>query len=370
LEFLSEYGLFLAKTITFVVALIVLVGFVVSASMKGQHEERGHIEVNKINEKYDDMLDVLNAAILDEQALKEQEKQRKKAEKELKQANKKKAKESKQKAGKAKSVEANVEAGEDTEELGKPRVFIIDFVGDMKASATEELRRVITSILAVVSKRDEIVVRLESAGGLVHSYGLASSQLSRITSKEIPLTICVDKVAASGGYMMACVANKIIAAPFAVIGSIGVVAQLPNFHKILKKNDVDYEMLTAGEYKRTLTMFGENTEKGRKKFVDDLEDTHVLFKEFITEHRDIVDIDDVATGEIWFGSRALDKKLIDEVQTSDEYLYDKIKDNDIYEISFVQKKNLAQKVGLSVESALERVFSNWWQKLNGRIFTS
>ena len=364
MEFFIEYGLFLAKTVTFLVAIVVLVGFIISAGMKNQQDEKGHIEVKKVNEKYEDMLHILKASILDESDLKEEEKKRKKTEKEEKKAAKKKAKE---KSKQVKNEVAEYEVVEDKE--SKPRVFVADFVGDIKASATEELRRVITAILAVARKNDEIVVRLESPGGMVHSYGLASSQLARITSKNLSLTVCVDKVAASGGYMMACVANKIVAAPFAVIGSIGVVAQLPNFHKLLKKNNIEYEMLTAGEYKRTLTMFGENTDKGRKKFVEDLEDTHVLFKEFITDHRENINIDEIATGEIWFGKRALEKNLVDDIQTSDEYLLDKIQNSDVFEVSYIQKKSVAEKLGISVEASVERVVSNWWQKLNNKIFS-
>lgn len=362
MEFLSDYGLFLAKTITFVLAVIVIVGFVVSASMKNQHEEKGHIEVKRINEKYEQMLEEVKACVLEEVELKEEEKQRKKLEKEKQKELKRSLKVAKGK----KKTEGNKEA--DNKTL-KQRVYILDFMGDIKASATEELRRVITAVLAIARKEDEIVVRLESQGGMVHSYGLASSQLARITGKEIPLTVCVDKVAASGGYMMACVANKIVAAPFAILGSIGVVAQLPNFHKLLKKNDIDYEMLTAGEYKRTLTMFGENTDKGRKKFVEDLEDTHVLFKEFIVEHRKAVNIDEVATGEIWFGLRAMEKNLIDQISTSDEYLFSKIESADLFEVSYQHKKTLAEKFGISIEIAMERVLSNWWQKLNNKIFS-
>lgn len=357
MDFLTNYGLFLAKTITFVIAIIIVFGFIVSAGMKNQQDDKGRIEVKRINDKYEDMLEDVKAAVLEEAEFKEQEKQRKKAEKEKQKSLKKSAKASK-----------NKEA-DSTEQTTKPRVYILDFVGDIKASATEELRRVVTAVLAIARKQDEVVVRLESQGGMVHSYGLASSQLARITGKEIPLTICVDKVAASGGYMMACVANKIIAAPFAILGSIGVVAQLPNFHKLLKKNDIDYEMLTAGEYKRTLTIFGENTEKGRKKFMEDLEDTHVLFKEFITEHRPSVNIDEVATGEIWFGRRARDKNLIDEISTSDEYLFSKIETADLFEVKYQHKKSLPEKLGLSVETAMERVFTNWLQKLNNKIFT-
>ena len=243
-----------------------------------------------------------------------------------------------------------------------------DFHGDIKASATEELREVVTAILSVASDDDEVVVRLESQGGMVHSYGLASSQLRRITSRNIPLTICVDKVAASGGYMMACVGQKILCAPFAIIGSIGVLAQLPNFHRLLKKHDVDYEMFTAGEYKRTITMFGENTDKDREKFTEDLEDTHVLFKDFIRENREQVNIDDVATGEVWFGTRALERNLVDAIGTSDQYLYDLKDDADIFEVQFTQKKSIPEKLGISVEHGIDRLATRWWQRFNSRYF--
>jgi serine protease SohB len=241
---------------------------------------------------------------------------------------------------------------------------VLDFHGDIKASACDNLREEVSALLSQAQPTDEVVVKLESGGGMVHSYGLASSQLARITQKKIPLTVCVDKVAASGGYMMACVADKIIAAPFAIIGSIGVIAQLPNFHKLLKKNDVDFEMFTAGEYKRTVTMFGENTPKGREKFVEDLEDVHVLFKEFVSEHRPQVDIATVATGEVWFGRRALGVKLVDELQTSDEYLLSQSEMADIYEVEFAHKKSLPEKLGFAAQGAVDRLLLTWWERLH------
>ncbi len=350
MEFLTEYGLFLAKTITFVVAVAVIVVLVVSAGMKSQPKEKGHLEVTKINENFEELADTLKASVLSEERLKAEDKEKKKEEKEAKK---------KEKKDKKKSL--------DTED--KKRIFVMDFDGDIKASATQELRECITAILSFAKESDEVIVRLESQGGMVHSYGLAASQLKRITNANLPLTVCVDKVAASGGYMMACVANKIVSAPFAIIGSIGVVAQLPNFHRLLKKHDVDYEMLTAGEYKRTLTMFGENTEKGREKFIEDLEDTHVLFKDFITENRNVVDIESVATGEIWFGTRALAKNLVDELETSDQYLYNLKGEADIFEVKFVHKKTIAEKMGINVEASLDRLLLRWLQRFNTRIFS-
>ena len=364
MEFLAEYGMFLAKTITFVVAIGIVVGLIVSVSARGRRADRGHIEVNKLNEKFEDMRDILRDAMLDPEEYKLQEKAEKKRLKEEKAEQKRVAK-LKAAAEKKRAQGAEQSSSAETElPAPKKRVFVLDFQGDIKASACDNLREEITAVLSLAQPTDEVVVKLESGGGMVHSYGLASSQLARISHKKIPLTVCVDKVAASGGYMMACVADKVIAAPFAILGSIGVIAQLPNFHKLLKKNDIDYEMFTAGEYKRTVTMFGENTPKGREKFVEDLEDVHVLFKEFVSEHRPQVDIATVATGEVWFGRRALDVKLIDELQTSDEYLLAQSETADIYEVEFAHKKSLPEKLGMAAQGAADRLLLTWWERVH------
>lgn len=346
MEFLYEYGLFFAKTVTFVVAVGVILALIISAGLKNKGTSDGSIEVTKLNEQYKQATDTLKTVIYDADTLKQEAK-----------AEKKKLKE----AQKAKKTAKDPEPY-------KKRLYLLDFDGDIKASAVESFREEITAVLSLATENDEVVVRLESGGGMVHSYGLASSQLTRIKNKGVPLTICVDKVAASGGYMMACVANKICAAPFAIIGSIGVIAQLPNFHKLLKKNDVDFEMLTAGEYKRTLTMFGENTDKGREKFVDDLEKTHGLFKRFVSDQRPMVDIDKVATGEIWFGSQAKEQALIDELMTSDDYITNQVDTADIYQVAYSVKKSLPEKLGLQTRLAVEGAISGVLNKLNSARF--
>ncbi len=223
-------------------------------------------------------------------------------------------------------------------------IFVLDFNGDIAASAVTTLREQITALLQVARPVDEILIRLESPGGMVHSYGLAASQLARIREKKIPLTICVDKVAASGGYMMACLADKIISAPFAIIGSIGVVASLPNLNKLLKKNDIDYLEMTAGEYKRTLTPLGEITEKGKAKFQEQLEDTHELFKDHIKKYRENLDLNAVATGEYWYGLKALELNLVDEIKTSDDYLLEASQIYDIYHIFTPKKESFKDKL--------------------------
>ncbi|SFR39693.1 serine protease SohB [Marinobacter gudaonensis] len=337
MEFLTEYGLFLAKIVTFVIAAVVVISVVVSAAQKdrGDQDGEGELKIRKLNEKYRKLREAIEARLMSDQQRKVFEKARKKKEKLEKKASKKKK-----------------EASDEDSDRG--RVFVLDFDGDIKASDTDPLRRAITAVLSVADpERDEVVIRLESGGGLVHSYGLAAAQLDRIRSKGVRLTACVDKVAASGGYMMACVADRIVASPFAILGSIGVVAQLPNFHRFLKKNDVDFEVLTAGEHKRTLTIFGENTDKGRQKFLEDLEDTHGLFKEYVSERRPDLDIAAVANGDIWFGKRALDVKLIDEIKTSDEYLIEACDRADVVSVSYQRKRTLPEKLGLATSAALE-----------------
>jgi len=318
LEFLFEYGLFLAKSVTVLAVILVVVIAVFSASQRQRDPEAGHIEVKNLNDSLAQITHSLKSVVLNPEARKLDLK-----------AEKKKSKE------KQKNQKHAVKEGE----RERARMFVIDFKGDIQASEVNSLREEITAALSVAQQEDEVLVRLESPGGVVHGYGLAASQLQRVRSRGITLTVVVDKVAASGGYMMACIANRVLAAPFALLGSIGVVAQIPNFHRLLQKNDIDYEVLTAGEYKRTLTVFGENTDKAREKFVDDLEDVHALFKEFVKEHRPAVDIEEVATGEAWFGRRALEHRLVDELKTSDEYIIERCDEMDVFHIRYVIHKH-------------------------------
>jgi len=355
LEFITEYGLFLAKSVTVLVTILVIIGFGLSMGQKHKGDEKGHIEITRLNDKYEATIEALKDVIVDEDIRKSELKEQEKKDKLEAKARKKAAKKG---------------HGSDEAPSTKARVFVLNFDGDIKASAVENMREEITSVLGIATSDDEIVVRLESGGGMVHSYGLASSQLDRIKKLNIPLTVCVDKVAASGGYMMACVADRILAAPFAIMGSIGVVAQLPNFHRLLQKNNIDFEMLTAGEHKRTLTMFGENTDKAREKFVEDLEDTHDLFKDFVGEHRPAVKIDEVANGDVWYGKRALENCLVDELMTSDEYINNRIKDAEVFEVEYVHRKTIQEKLGIAVQGAADRLIITWLTRLQSSRFFS
>lgn len=366
MEFLYEYLGFLARAVTIVVAIMVVLGFVfANASRRGGRESaEGVLEVKHLNRELDDLKAALEGAVVSPEEQKYLTKTREAEDKKKRKAESKAAKaahKAAQKAAKSRSEsQTEPETPDPAEEAGK--VYVLNFVGDLQASALDQLRQEVTSVLTVATPADEVVVRLESPGGVVHSYGLAASQLQRIRAQNIPLTATIDKVAASGGYMMAAVADKILAAPFAVVGSIGVVAQVPNVHRLLKKHDVDVELITAGEHKRTLTMLGENTDEGREKFTEQLEDIHKLFQEHVVANRDVVDIKEVATGEAWYGQRAIDVKLVDRLITSDSYLAACAAERDVYLLRWtVQKKPLERLLG-GIGGSINRGLNSAWQQ--------
>lgn len=363
MEYLIQYGMFLAKAATIVVAIVIVIG-AISATGNRQRKsgKKGQIRVTHLNEHFDDMKDSLRQSVLEKEQLKQVHKREKK---QAKLESKELAKSAKEAAKKA-DAESTAEAVEPQDR--KKRVYVISFTGNIAADEVTSLREEITAILTLAEPRDEVVLRLESPGGMVHAYGLASSQLLRIKSKQIPLTICVDKVAASGGYMMACLADRLVAAPFAIIGSIGVLVQLPNFHRILQKNEIDYEIISAGEFKRTLTQFGEITQKGRDKVQEEVETMHDIFKAWIKNHRPSVEIDKIATGETWVGTQAKERYMVDEIRTSDECIVAACENADVYEIEYEIPKSLQDKIGGAFQGTVEKLFSNWIGKSTTKNF--
>ncbi|WP_127958350.1 protease SohB [Serratia microhaemolytica] len=342
MEFISGYGLFLAKVATLVIAIALLALLVVSLGQrKGQ--QKGELQLTDLGEQYRDMQREMRMARMDPAEQKRWHKQ----------SNKQHKSEEKQKKQQAKSGKI---------EASKPCLYVIDFNGSVDAHEVNSLREEVSAILAVATAADRVLLRLESPGGAVHGYGLAASQLTRLREKGIGLTIAVDKVAASGGYMMACVAERIVAAPFAIIGSIGVVIQVPNFHRLLKKNDIDIELHTAGEFKRTLTLFGENTEAGREKCREELNQTHQLFKQFVHQQRPSLDIDSVATGEHWFGMQAKEKGLIDDIGTSDDLVLAEMENREVIQVRYTRRKRLVDRFTHSAAESLDRLLLRWWQR--------
>ena len=329
-HFFAEYGLFLLKVITIVVAIVVIIGVVAAAGRKAGHEG---LDVESINKKYRALANTLRDAVTQKSERKKEAKAEKKREK-------------------AAAKDAS----------SRPRSFVIDFKGDLKASAVPSLREEVSAILDVAAPEDEVILRLENHGGVVHEHGLAASQLARIRDRDISLTVCVDKVAASGGYLMACVASKIYAAPFAILGSIGVLAQIPNFSRLLDSHGIDFEQITAGKYKRTVTMFGENTDEDRAKLKEELEDVHTLFKAAVSKYRPDLDLDKVATGEHWYGTQALELGLADEIKTSDELLTELAVDRELYQLTYNIKQPLQKRLMATFDSMLEKVDAAGWRR--------
>lgn len=333
IEFLSEYGLFLAKTLTLVIGILVVFSTLFSLAQRTR-SEGGTLTITSVNQKMTEIRQSLLGEIFSKGEWKKWVKEQKKAAKEKKKTD----------------AESN-------------RLFVVRFDGDMRASQVTPLRECISAIVEIANPKDEVLVVLESPGGFVPNYGLAASQLQRIREHKLNLTVAIDKCAASGGYLMACVANTILAAPFAIIGSIGVVGQLPNFHRLLKKHNIDFELHTAGEYKRTLTIFGENTDKDREKFQEEIEETHTLFKEFIAMHRPSVVLSEVATGEHWHAAVAKKLNLIDGLQTSDDFILDKTKSHDVYELAYEVKPKLSERLfggmSLAVENTLLKLVNRF-----------
>ena len=327
---------FFIDTVIIIAAILLTLAGILSIASKGKLKSPHQLRVKKLNESYTHFKETLEKATLSKAEIKKQEK--------LQKREKKQRKKNK------------------TQAAPKPQVFVLDFSGDIKARAVSALREEITALLTLAKPADEVVLRLESGGGVVHGYGLAAAQLLRLKEKGIKLTICVDKIAASGGYMMACIADQLLAAPFAIIGSIGVIAQLPNFNRLLKEKHIDFEQITAGEYKRTLTVFGENTEKGREKMQEEIIDIDGLFKDFVKTQRPQLEMSKVATGEHWFGTRAKALALVDKLLTSDDYLLQASQHKAIYAVHYEKKKKLSEKFALAAQATVNHLFFSWWKE--------
>lgn len=335
-EWLADYGMFLAQVVTLACAVVLVIA--ISTRTRGK-EERSRLCIEELTTRYRTRQRRLRLAGM-------VRKQRRAALKAFKKADRQEAK-----------------ARHDGEGKQRPCVWVLDFHGDIKASGTSRLGEEISLLLGVIEAGDEVVIRLESPGGLVHAYGLAAAQLDRLREAGVSTTVCIDRVAASGGYLMACCGDQLRAAPFAVIGSIGVVAQVPNVHRLLKKHDIDVELLTAGRYKRTLTVLGENTREGREKFVENLENTHELFKRHVAERRPGLDMEAIATGEIWYGSEAVENGLIDAVGTSEAYLLERMQQARVVSLTLKKQRGLAERLGMAMSGGMERAVQRLYEAI-------
>jgi len=342
MDFIVQYGVFLLKVITIVIAILLPILMIINSSKGRSISEKGHLQIKNLSDQFENMGFAIQGTLMTPKALK-------KFRKEL---HKQKKKEEKNPAKDQQSI------------------FVLNFNGDIQASEVDKLKHEINAILVSDTKCKEVVLKVESGGGSAYAYGLCAAELKRLVDNKIKLTVCIDKVAASGGYLMSCVATKIVAAPWALVGSIGVIAQMPNINKLLKKNLVDFEMHTAGEFKRTLTVFGENTEEGRSKFKAELEDLHIIFKDFVKDNRPEIDTSVVATGEVWQGEKALAVGLIDEISTSDDYLVKLSKKFKLFQIDYIEKKNLSERFAFAAETFFNKTVLKIYDSLNKSRFIS
>jgi serine protease SohB len=331
-EALIQYGLFLAETVTLLAALTVALGIVVTLVSRQARagRQRPVVELKNLNQRYDRLAHAMRDQLLPAPHAKAARKADRRHEKAETKQQRREAKQHPTDGAPAASV--------------RPRLFVVDFHGDLRASQVAALREEVTAVLITATQADEVLLRLENPGGAVHEQGLAASQLQRLRDRGIRLTVAVDTMAASGGYMMACVADRIIAAPFAVVGSIGVIDQLPNFHRLLDRAGIDYEQFKGGESKRTVTMFTATTDEDRAKRSEQVVAVHDLFKQFVAAHRPGLDLTRVATGEYWYGTQALELGLVDELMTSDDYLLAARERAEVFQLRFTGARSLRQRL--------------------------
>ncbi|CAB3976441.1 protease SohB [Candidatus Azoamicus ciliaticola] len=317
---LTDYTIFFLKIITIIILLLLTI---ITCLIIIKNKDNKYIEIKNINKKYITLKKMFLSEIL------------KKTEK--------------------KNIIKNINKEEKI--IKTKNLFILNFNGDINASDINNLKDILSILILNKKYVDEVLIKLTSNGGIVTNYGLAATQLKRLKNENINLTISIDTIAASGGYMMACVANKIIASHFSIIGSIGVLGIIPNINKMLNKNNIEIEYHTSGKYKKTLSVIGENTEIGRKKFIESLENTHFLFKNFVKENRSQINIDEIATGEYWYGIDALKLNLIDKIQTSDEYIMENLNNTKIYEIKLNEKTNIKNKIKENIHNILFNILN-------------
>lgn len=310
----QELLLFVAKAAIGVVSAGIVVILIARAARSGGESARGRLRVTRLNDRVGELEAIVRLPRLGKKERKAWIKKR----------------------------EAE-ESGFETS--GQPATFVIDFKGDLQASAVEELRETVSAVIAGHREGDEVLLRIESPGGTVHGYGLAASQLARLRAAKLRVVACVDKVAASGGYMMACESDEVVAAPFAIVGSIGVVASVPNLHRLLEKYGVDYEEMTAGEHKRTVSLFGKIEPEGREKFLEQLAEIHTLFREHVLRNRPNAKAELIATGEHWAASQAVELGLVDRIATSDDEVMRRVKEREVYEVSFRRPRSWQSRMG-------------------------
>jgi serine protease SohB len=250
----------------------------------------------------------------------------------------------------------------DEKPLAERPIAVVSFDGDVRATKRKIVSALIDELIVNKDKLSEAVVVVNSPGGSVAEYGLLYAEMERIRAAGISLTVCIDTYAASGGYLMSLPANRIVAAPFAFVGSVGVVAYSPNIHRLLKKHDIEPRLFTAGEFKRTVTLIGDDDEEAKQHFQHQLESLHGLFLAAVKKYRTGANFEKIGTGDHWTAeeSQTQNLGLVDHIATSREYLLKLNADRDLVHLS--QKKHM-------LEGGLGRFAAQLSEELVDRILT-
>lgn len=241
----------------------------------------------------------------------------------------------------------------DVVQEGAHNVFVIDYVGSMMASEVVYLTAKIDAIILKSNKDDEVVINITSPGGAVSGYGLVASQIKRLKTAGLKITATVDTVAASGGYMAAVVSDEIIAAPFAMVGSIGVVANVMIYEELLKNIGIQTNVYTSGDSKRTVVPSRVPNAEEEAKLEAQLEEIHSRFKDHVLSFRPDIDEDKVFTGQAFLAADAINFGLVDKIGTSDELLLNLYKDGHrLIEVQFIIEENIGGSVTKQVSAGL------------------
>jgi protease-4 len=200
---------------------------------------------------------------------------------------------------------------EDSEFGFRKAIAVIDVKGDILSSE---------KVVKEIEKYDEdssvraIVLRVNSPGG-----GIAQSQEIYKAVKEADKEIIASlgSVAASGGYYISCGADRIIANPGTITGSIGVITTFPKYHQLLKKIGVEWEVIKSGEHKDIGSPYRDMTVEEKRLFQDVIDDLFDQFVEVVSVERDIPkeEVLKLADGRIFSGNQAHELGLVDEIGT-------------------------------------------------------
>ncbi len=209
-----------------------------------------------------------------------------------------------------------------------PRLAVLRFQGlrDLNASGDQRLSEAIDEVLVNRDHFEEAVVIIDSPGGTTHGYGHAYALLERLSASGLKVTACIDRIGASGGYLMALPADRILAGPFAIVGSVGVVAGIPNVKRLLEEKGVSYRLFVAGDKKRVVHFADDDGPEVREYMDEKLAGIHTQFLQAVEKHRgDRVKLDEVRSGDHWSAEESVEKGLglVDELQTSAEYLLER-----------------------------------------------